>query len=51
RPCPLGAKLGHRVLAIPATSAHSERLLSLAALVTKERNRLGAENVATLLFL
>ncbi|CAM9964293.1 unnamed protein product, partial [Sphacelaria rigidula] len=48
----LVAKLARRVLAIPATSAQSERPFSLAGfVVTEKRNRLGAENAATLLFL
>ncbi|CAM9693368.1 unnamed protein product [Sphacelaria rigidula] len=38
RALPLAAKLAHRKHAIPATSAQSECLFSLARLVTKTRN-------------
>ncbi|CAM9626548.1 unnamed protein product, partial [Sphacelaria rigidula] len=37
RAFPLVAKLARRVLAVSATSAQSERLFSVAALVTKRR--------------
>lgn len=44
--------LVRRILAIPATSAHSERLFSQAALlISKKRARLTDDNVSKLIFL
>lgn len=49
---PLIAELAKRVLCIPATSASSERLFSLAGLtVTAKRNALTDENAGRLIFL
>lgn len=49
---PLIASLARRVLAVPATSAQSERLCSAAGLlVTEKRASLGHENVEMLLLL
>ncbi|CAM9526079.1 unnamed protein product, partial [Phaeothamnion confervicola] len=46
------ALLARRVLCIPATSASSERLFSVAGqVVTKKRNRLSEQSVETLVFL
>lgn len=49
---PLMAVVARKWLAVPASSAASERLFSTAGLtVTKLRNRLGADRVSTLVFL
>ena len=49
---PMVAALARKVLAIPATSAQSERLFSKAGqVVTNRRSSLGSENVELLLFL
>ena len=49
---PLLAQLARRVLAVPATQTHSERLFSCAGnVVTKTRNSLSPEHVELLVFL
>ena len=49
---PLLARVARRVLAIPASSAQSERLFSVAGqTVTKKRNSLASDNVELLVFL
>lgn len=48
---PLVAALARQMLAIPATSAQSERLFSKAGqIVTDRRSSLGSDNVELLLF-
>jgi hypothetical protein len=49
---PLLAKLAYKLLAIPATSAPSERVFSVAGItIAKERARLNPENAGDLIFL
>jgi hypothetical protein len=49
---PLIATIARRVLAIPATSAPSERVFSVAGItIAKERSRLDPENAGELIFL
>ena len=49
---PMVAALARQMLAIPATSAQSERLFSKAGqIVTDRRSSLGSDNVGLLLFL